>query len=115
MSALSIRNMNFTLQRREQIQWKKEAEEYSQGDIFEQLESSMKASNTLKRSEMTWARKMEKNACVFCKLAFKHHGNERSTFDQMKTLASIQLSTQYQGIDQWQRETEVTRKSDYPL
>lgn len=115
MSALSIRNMNFTLQRREQIQWAQEAEEYSKGDIIEQLTTSMIASNTLKRSEMTWARKMEKNACIFCKMAFRHHSNERSTFDQIKTLASIQLSTQYQDLDQWQQETEATRKTDYPL
>lgn len=115
MSALSIRNMNFTLQRRDQIRWAQEAEDYNKGDIIEQLTSSMTASNKMKRNELSWARAQAKNACSFCKLAFRHHRNEKDVFEQITVLASIQLSTQYDDVDQWQRETEATRKTDYPL
>lgn len=93
MSSLSIRHMNFTLQARDQIRWKQEADEYRRGDIFEQMISAMKFKNTMKRNEIKWAQTNKKNACVFCKVAFKIHRGELDIFEQLTVLASIQDQT----------------------
>lgn len=75
-------------------------------DPIDELISTMKTLNDIKRSNMSWARaESTKMVCPFCKFSFKNHKQEKDIAEQLRILTLIQ----------WQAESEATRASDYPV
>lgn len=87
MSALSIRNMNWTTGQME-LNTAPAPERSIEDELLGKLEFLQKA----KTREMKWSqtRKDGKSACMFCKLAVSFHEQELSIRDQILLIASVQ-------------------------
>ena len=83
MSALSIRNMNWTIGQRELM------EETPKRTIIEELTSTIRMRNILKKNELSWSRVKRDTACIFCKAAIRFHREEKDALEQLTVLASI--------------------------
>jgi len=73
-------------------------------DIITELTNRMNDCNTQKKNNLAWAVKVEKGACLSCRMAIKLHRLEKDLAEQIRILALVQ----------WQEESEATRITDYP-
>ena len=90
MSALSIRNMNWTTG-----QIELNTTPTPKRSIEDELLGSLEFLQTAKTREMKWAqtRKDSKSACMFCKLAVNFHKQELSVRDQILLVASMEYAS----------------------